>query len=135
MSGESTDTGTPEGQDQAATVITSTTEVQSSDEVLVHGPVPLAEPKGRIKLPIVLRFALQMVSGTFAFTVMASAAGALSYLTHLLPPLGVPSLVMAGLQAVEQLVFWTDVLCMVVFVAVEAITFIRATIRMLRSGG
>jgi hypothetical protein len=135
MSGESGDPGSDGAQGSPVATTTTTVEEPSSDEVLVRVPRPFAEPKGRIKLPIVLRFALQIVSGAFAFAVMAAAATALSMLIHLLGPFGVPNVVLLGLQAVEQLVFWADVLCMVVFVVVETITFIRAMIGVLRSGG
>jgi hypothetical protein len=79
------------------------------------------------RLPIVVRFGIQILTGASVFALVAGVAVVLNYgIKRLEAADFVSSLVLAGLRFVELVLFAADIICMVIFVGVESWTLIRA---------
>ena len=91
-------------------------------------PQPLSADTKGSQTPVVLRFALQVVVGIFAFGIVALAAAALSLLEHRVEAWGVSPYIILGLRGVELLTFAADILVVTIFVVVEALSLIRLVV-------
>ena len=76
-----------------------------------------------------VRFGIQILTGASVFALIGAVAVGLNYAIKRLEDANfVSSIVLDGLQAVELVLFAADIICMVIFVGVEAWTLIRAMI-------
>jgi len=100
--------------------------------ITIHVQAPLPHQHQPGGLPIVVRFGLQIITGTVVFGLIAGAAALLSYSIRVMEGLGVSKIILTGLRGVEFLLFAADILCVTIFVVVETITLIRSMVAGLR---
>ena len=94
--------------------------------------LPATEPPDEVKLPMVIRFGIDVVVGTFAFALLAGAAAALSVFVAFLARHGVSAYVLLGLKAAEMLIFAADILLFTAFILLQAFKLGREMWRELR---
>ena len=74
-------------------------------------------------------FALHTVVGIALFLIVAAATWVLRHVVIALEQDGISRLILAVLTGVEYLLFAADVICLVLFVIVECVSFVRRLLR------
>ena len=90
------------------------------------------ESSDEVKLPMVIRFGIDIVVGTFTFALMAGAAAGLSVLVDFLARHGVSAYVLLGLKGAELLIFAADILLFTAFILLQTYKLGREMWRELR---
>ncbi|NPD69326.1 hypothetical protein HN018_22770 (plasmid) [Lichenicola cladoniae] len=102
---------------------------KSVPSVEVPAPRPdlvVGDKPEKYELPVVIRFAVQVITGTLAFGLVAGAALLLSQFVDFIETRHVSPYVVTGLRGVELLIFGADMLVMTIFVVVEALDLSRS---------
>ncbi len=88
-------------------------------------------PKPRRRLPVVVRFGIQILVGVAVFVLVSAAAVALSVWVDHLESFRISEYIIVTLRGFEFFLFAVDALCFLVFLLVEAAILIRAMIHQL----
>lgn len=101
-------------------------EVNSTPVIVTVSPQAFGTTKKKRRLPLAVRFAVQIVTGALAFGVVAAVAVALRLGVERLNTVIPSGYVITGLRCLDLLIFSSDMICMLCFVIFETASFVRA---------